>query len=62
MIEISEQFEVLAPPQTVWELLSDPDAVVGCVPGAAIVELLIGAKAERQPLESVARPISSVDA
>ena len=27
--------------------------------GAAIVELLIGVKAERQPLESVARPISS---
>ncbi len=36
MIEISEQFEVLAPPHIVWELLSDPDAVVGCVPGAAI--------------------------
>jgi MFS family permease len=28
--------------------------------GAALVELLIGVKAERQPLESVARPISSV--
>jgi len=27
--------------------------------GAAIVEVLIGVKAERQPLESVARPISS---
>jgi MFS family permease len=27
--------------------------------GAALVELLIGVKAERQPLESVARPISS---
>jgi MFS family permease len=27
--------------------------------GAAIVELLIGVKAERQPLESIARPISS---
>ena len=36
MIEISEQFEVLAPPWTVWALLSDPNAVVGCVPGAAI--------------------------
>jgi carbon monoxide dehydrogenase subunit G len=35
--EITEQFEVLAPPHTVWALLSDPDAVVGCVPGAAIV-------------------------
>jgi MFS family permease len=30
--------------------------------GAAIVELLIGVKAERQPLESVARPISAVSA
>ena len=29
---------------------------------AALVELLIGVRAERQPLESVARPISIVDA
>src|SRR5205085_2307241 len=29
--------------------------------GAAIVELLIGVKAERQPLESVARPISALE-
>jgi len=28
--------------------------------GAAIVELLIGIKAERQSLESVARPITSL--
>jgi len=28
--------------------------------GAALVELVIGVKAERQPLESVARPLSSV--
>jgi len=28
--------------------------------GAAFVELAIGVKAERQPLESVARPISSI--
>jgi hypothetical protein len=28
--------------------------------GAALVELAIGIKAERQPLESVARPLSSV--
>jgi hypothetical protein len=28
--------------------------------GAAVVELAIGVKAERQPLESVARPLSSV--
>src|SRR5204863_6097004 len=30
--------------------------------GAALVELAIGVKAERQPLESVARPLSSVAA
>ena len=29
--------------------------------GAAIVELLIGVRAERQPLESVARPLSCVE-
>src|SRR6266853_1973488 len=29
--------------------------------GAAIVELLIGVRAERQPLESVARPLSSIE-
>jgi carbon monoxide dehydrogenase subunit G len=37
VIEVSEQFEVAAPPLVVWGLLADPDAVVGCVPGAAIV-------------------------
>jgi carbon monoxide dehydrogenase subunit G len=37
MIEVDERFEVPAPPLTVWELLADPHAVVGCVPGAAIV-------------------------
>jgi MFS family permease len=34
----------------------------GLMIGAAIVELAIGVKAERQPLESVARPISAVEA
>jgi len=29
--------------------------------GAAIVELLIGVRAERQPLEAVARPLSAID-
>jgi hypothetical protein len=29
--------------------------------GAAIVELAIGVRAERQPLESVARPISALE-
>jgi MFS family permease len=33
----------------------------GLMIGAALVELAIGIKAERQPLESVARPLSSVD-
>src|SRR5258708_7409128 len=37
MIAIDEQFVVPAPPLRVWELLANPDAVVGCVPGAAIV-------------------------
>lgn len=37
MIEVDERFEVSAPPRTVWQLLADPHAVVGCVPGAAIV-------------------------
>ena len=37
MIEISEQFDVpCASPRFVWDLLSDPHQVVGCVPGAAL--------------------------
>ena len=39
MIEINEKFDVpSAAPRTVWELLSDPKAVVGCVPGATLGE------------------------
>ena len=39
MIEINEQFEVpSAQPRTVWDLLSDPQAVVECVPGATLGE------------------------
>jgi len=38
MIEISERFDVPAPPSKVWGMLSDPSAVVGCVPGAALGE------------------------
>jgi carbon monoxide dehydrogenase subunit G len=37
MIEVDEQFDVSAPPAMVWGLLADPHAIVGCVPGAAIV-------------------------
>jgi carbon monoxide dehydrogenase subunit G len=37
MIEIRERFDVPADPARVWQVLSDPHAVVGCVPGASIV-------------------------
>ena len=37
MIELHERFDVPAAPERVWEVLSDPYAVVGCVPGASIV-------------------------
>jgi carbon monoxide dehydrogenase subunit G len=36
MIEVNEHIEVPASPQAVWEVLSDPHAVVECVPGAAV--------------------------
>jgi carbon monoxide dehydrogenase subunit G len=36
VIDIDERFEVAAPPRAVWEVLSDPHAVVGCVPGATL--------------------------
>ena len=38
MIEISERIDVPATPRIVWEILSDPRAVVDCVPGAALGE------------------------
>jgi len=38
MIEIREQIGVPAPTRRVWGLLSDPRAVVDCVPGAALGE------------------------
>jgi carbon monoxide dehydrogenase subunit G len=37
VIEVHEQFDVPADPDRVWQVLSDPQAVVGCVPGASIV-------------------------
>jgi carbon monoxide dehydrogenase subunit G len=39
VIEVDEKFKVDAPPATVWQVLSDPRAVVGCVPGASIVSV-----------------------
>jgi carbon monoxide dehydrogenase subunit G len=38
MIEVNERIDVPAAPRKVWELLSDPRAVVDCVPGAALGE------------------------
>ena len=38
MIEVNERIEVASPPGAVWALLSDPRAVVDCVPGAALGE------------------------
>jgi len=36
MIEVSERIEVPSAPRIVWDVLSDPHAVVACVPGAAL--------------------------
>jgi carbon monoxide dehydrogenase subunit G len=38
MIEVNERIEVASPPGVVWALLSDPRAVVDCVPGAVLGE------------------------
>jgi len=38
MIEVNERIEVAAPPSAVWVVLSDPHAVVECVPGASVGE------------------------
>jgi carbon monoxide dehydrogenase subunit G len=40
VIEISERVEVPAAPQVVWGVLSDPRAVVDCVPGAKLGDRL----------------------
>lgn len=36
MIEVNERIEVPSAPRIVWDVLSDPRAVVDCVPGAAL--------------------------
>jgi carbon monoxide dehydrogenase subunit G len=38
MVEVNEQIAVPSAPSTVWGLLSNPHAVVDCVPGAALGE------------------------
>lgn len=38
MIEVNERIEVAAAPSAVWKILSDPHAVVECVPGATVGE------------------------
>ena len=38
MIEVSENVDVAASPQVVWDLLSNPRAVVNCVNGATLGE------------------------
>ena len=38
MIEVNERVDVAASPQVVWELLSNPEAVVNCVDGAKLGE------------------------
>lgn len=38
MIEVIERIEVPAAPRAVWDVLSDPYAVVECVPGAQLGE------------------------
>jgi len=39
MIEVKEQIDVPSDPLSVWEVLSNPHAVVECVPGASLGEL-----------------------
>lgn len=38
MIEVNERIEIPAPARAVWALLSEPHAVVDCVPGATLGE------------------------
>src|SRR5437773_9381267 len=40
VIEINERVEVPAAPRIVWDVLSDPRAVVDCVPGAKLGDRL----------------------
>jgi len=39
-IEIQEKFEIEAPADRVWEFVSTPKLVVGCLPGASLAEVV----------------------
>lgn len=39
-IEIQEKFEIEAPADRVWQFVSTPDLVVGCLPGASLAEVV----------------------
>ena len=39
-IEIEEKFEIEAPIERVWDFISTPELVVGCLPGAKLVEVI----------------------
>lgn len=42
MIEVQEQIDLDAPIDVVWSLLRSPEAVVQCIPGAALTEARAG--------------------
>ena len=39
MVNLKERFEIGAPPEEVWPLMSDPAVVTACIPGAELNEL-----------------------
>ena len=39
-IEIQEKFEIEAPTDRVWQFISTPELVVGCLPGASLTEVI----------------------
>jgi uncharacterized protein len=41
-IRIEKNFQVQAPIETVWQLLSDPRKVAGCIPGAQVTDAVEG--------------------
>ena len=39
-MKIEDSFEVAAPRERVWQLITDPEIVAGCVPGCSGVEVV----------------------